>query len=249
MALTRNGKNVFTNPGTYGGAEALRHGNFIKGGLRNREFGVFGAAFTAYPNGTRGGQSFIQPRSAGSIASYKRARLEIVPAATLTPAMPMTVSGSMTLSVLAADLDQIVALVASGSAAISALTANLSAGVQLVASGTMSLSVDTALLGGIIPVDASSSMTLTPDVVMTAKAFMEASAGGPTALSPEGLAQAVWSSQTSDYNTPGTMGKAVTDAGSAGNPWSAELASNLDAGTFGAHVQKLLTKIFYLGSK
>lgn len=189
MALVRNGRNVFTNPGTYGGVETLRHGNGIKGGLRNREFGAFVSTFSAYPNGTRASQSFIQPRSAGSLASYNRARLELVPSATLTPALPMTASGSMAISVLAADLDQIVALIASGSAVISALTANLSAGVLMAANSAASMSVSSAQLGGIIPVDASASMTLTPDVVMTAKAFMVATAGGPTPLSPEGLSQ------------------------------------------------------------
>lgn len=188
MSLVRNGKSVFTNPGTYSGVEAGRIGNVVKGGFRNREVGVFGGAFTAYPNGSRAGQSFIQPRSAGSLSSYNRARLTIVPSASLTPGLPMEASSSMALTVSSADLDQIVALVASGSAAISALVANLSAGVQMVASGSMSLSVDTALLGGIIPASASSSMSIAPDVTMTALAFMEASAGGPTALSPEGLA-------------------------------------------------------------
>lgn len=188
MALVRNGRNVFTNPGTYGGVESLRHGNRIKGGLRNRET-YFSGDFNAYPNGTRASQSFIQPKSAGSLSSYNRARLSFVPSVTLTPGAPMSVSGSISLSVAAADLDQIVAIVASGSAAIAVLTANLSAGVLMAASTNGSLSVLSAQLGGIIPVDASASMSLTPDVVMSARAFMVATAGGPTPLSPEGLAQ------------------------------------------------------------
>ena len=70
-----------------------------------------------------------------------------------------------------------------------------------------------------------------------------------TDLSPENLAQAVWNTQLAEHQDTGSAGKALTDAGAAGNPWAADLASNNDAGTFGALVQKLLTKVFYLGSK
>ena len=70
-----------------------------------------------------------------------------------------------------------------------------------------------------------------------------------TDLSPENLASAVWSASASDFNDSGTMGEKMNDAGSAGNPWAAELSSNNDPGTFGAQIQKLLTRIFYLGSK
>lgn len=70
-----------------------------------------------------------------------------------------------------------------------------------------------------------------------------------TDLSPENLAQAVWNTQLAEHQDTGSAGKALTDAGAAGNPWSADLASNNDAGTFGALVQKLLTKVFFLGSK
>lgn len=70
-----------------------------------------------------------------------------------------------------------------------------------------------------------------------------------TDLSPENLAQAVWNTQLAEHQDTGSAGKALTDAGAAGNPWAADLASNNDAGTFGALVQKLLTKIFFLGSK
>ena len=238
MALVRNARSIFTNPGTYGGILTLNTGNAVKGGLRNRET-YFSGAFTAYPNGTRVSQSFIQPRNAGSISSYNRARLTLAPVASLTPGAPMNVSGSMLLSVLAADLDQIVALVASGSAAISVLTANLSAGVQMAAVGTASMSVLSAQLGGIIPVEAASSMSLSPDVTMTANAFMIAEAGGPTALSPEGLAQAVWSALLADYQIVGTMGKAMSDAGSAGDPWSTLLPGSYAPGTAGDKLSKI----------
>lgn len=115
----------------------------------------------------------------------------------------MEASASLSISVVAANLDQVIALVASGSAAIAALTANLSAGVQMVASGTASITSTLAQLGGIIPVSASGSGAVSPSVTMSALAFMEAEAGGPTPLSPEGLAQTLLDS--SDIEAGVTM--------------------------------------------
>ena len=82
-----------------------------------------------------------------------------------------------------------------------------------------------------------------------ALAHMNAEAGGPTPLSPEGLASAVWDTVLADHQEIGSTGKALNDAGSAGNPWSADLASNNTSGTFGYLVQKLLTVAKFLGLK
>lgn len=161
----------------------------------------------------------------------------------------MLASSAMVLTLVTADLDQIVALVASGAASITVDQASLSAGVLIVATASGSISVDVATLGGIIPITASNTITITPAVTMTALANMIAEAGGPTPLSPEGLAQAVWSALLADYSDTGTMGAALADAGGAGNPWAALLASNQDPGSFGEHIQKLLKTTTYLGTK
>jgi hypothetical protein len=52
-----------------------------------------------------------------------------------------------------------------------------------------------------------------------------------------------------DNNQAGTMGEKLNDAGSAGNPWAAELTSNNTEGTFGWLAQKLLTVGKFLGLK
>ncbi len=70
-------------------------------------------------------------------------------------------------------------------------SAVLSSAVSAIASGSLTIS-GSAQLGGIFEVTGSSSMILVPSVIMTAKAFMEATAGGPDPLSPQGLANAVW---------------------------------------------------------
>ena len=64
------------------------------------------------------------------------------------------------------------------------------------------------------------------------------------------LANVVWNELTANHLTAGTTGKALSDAGSAGNPWSSPITGNTTAGTFGELVgKKLLTIAKFLGLK
>lgn len=64
------------------------------------------------------------------------------------------------------------------------------------------------------------------------------------------LASAVWNALIANHLTAGTTGKALSDAGGAGNPWGTPLTGNMDAGTFGELVgKKLLTVAKFLGLK
>lgn len=60
-----------------------------------------------------------------------------------------------------------------------------------------------------------------------------------TDLSPQTLAAAVWNSTTAAYTEVGSMGKAVSDAGGAGNPWSSPVVGNTGAGSFGELVRDI----------
>ena len=246
MALVRNGRTIFQNPGTFGGAVARQSGNFVKGGLRNR-FTQLSAYFGGYNNGALQPSSFILPQKSGSISSYTGNELSIAGIANLIPAMPMTASGSLSLVVTNAQLDKVVQMIASGVLALTG-NANLAAAVAAQASGIFTLSSN-ASLGGIFPVTASSTLTLSGSAAMTAKAYMIASAGGPEELSPEGLANAILDALLADHNNAGTVGEALNSIGASGNPWSSDLASNTTPGTFGERVQKLLTTGKFLGLK
>lgn len=60
----------------------------------------------------------------------------------------------------------------------------------------------------------------------------------------------VWNEPIADHLTAGTTGKALSDAGGAGNPWSSPVVGNTEAGTFGELVgKKLLTIAKFLGLK
>lgn len=247
--LVFNGRLVFNNPQRFGGTYANQNGNIVKGGNRNRFVGGLDSKFGGYPNGHLAPSSFILPQKSGSISSYREAQEFIAGVANLTPAQPMTASATLEITLTNAQLDQIVQAIASGTISIVVSQAILAGAANANASGTCTLTVNSALCGAIFSVLANSSGVITPSVTISALAHMNAEAGGPTPLSPEGLASAVWGASAADNNDTGTMGEKVNDASAAGNPWSADLASNNTAGTFGAFVQKLLTVAKFLGLK
>lgn len=104
--------------------------------------------------------------------------------------------------------------------------------------------------GGIINILAlNGSASGTGAVTLTALGFMVPESGGPTALSPEGLANAVLDALLADHNAAGTVGEALNNVGAGANPWSSDLSTNTTPGTFGERVQKLLTTAKFLGLK
>jgi hypothetical protein len=200
------------------------------------------------PNGYNTGL-YLLPLKAGGMSSYNPAILNLVKAnADAKLGLGMVASSSLVLTVVNAQADQIVSLEGSASLALTVSNGDLSAGVQAEGTGALAIT-GTAQLGGIIPVEASASCVITPSVTMSALANMEAEAGGPTPLSPEGLADAVWDELLSDHLNAGSTGEALSNAGGAGNPWDSLLSANNDPGTFGERVQKILTKNQFIGLK
>ncbi len=189
--LLRNGRDIYQNPGRSNG-RAGELGNQVKGGFRNRFVGGLTAIFGGYANGHLSPSSFVLPTASGSLSSYTESSSAIVGTAFLTPAVPMVVTGTLVMTQGTVTLDKIAAMIASGAGVLAVNTAFLASAVQITANGTLIIS-GTATLGGIFEVSASSAMVLTPNVTSSALANMIAEAGGPTPLSPEGLASAVWS--------------------------------------------------------
>lgn len=219
------------------------------GALRNRFFGGV-LQIAATPNGYLAPIAWVLPMKPGGMASYTSSRSSIDTLfADLKAGRNLIASDNISITVSNAQLDQIVALVASSLISLAANNAAMSAAVSIDASGTFFISTLSAQLGGIFDTSASGTITITPNVSVGALANMIAVAGGPTPLSPEGLAQAVWQALLTDYPDVGTMGKALSDAGGSGNPWASPTAGNSDPGTFGKKIQDLLTRNFYLGTK
>jgi len=247
MALITNRRNAvaYTRSTLAGGTEAwdvLRQHN-----LRNTYAGSGGIDDkSGIPNGHNMG-AILLPLKAGGMSVFQDAAEITATSADAKMGRPITASSSCAITVTNAQLDKIASLAGSAALTITA-TASITSAAALVGSAACAIT-PSATLGGIIPAAGSSSCTLTPSVTISALAFMEAEAGGPTPLSPEGLADAVWDTLLSDHQDTGTAGKALSDAGGSGNPWSALLADNNDTGTFGERVQKLLTTAKFLGLK
>lgn len=248
MGLLRNGRSVFDGPLRFAGiyrfntSESLPSRNVFVGGFDQT---------ASYPvSGNLDPNAYLLPQKDGGMASYVTSQSSVaVQSASLTPARPMSATANLQLTLTNAQLDQIVSAVASGALSISAATAVLAGAANASGSGTMTITVNSSLCGAIFSVLASASGSITPSVTISAIGSMTAAGGGPTALSPEALANAVWDAATSAHQTAGSMGKAVTDAGGAGNPWSATTAGNSTAGTFGEKVQKLLTTSNFIALK
>lgn len=69
-------------------------------------------------------------------------------------------------------------------------------------------------------------------------------------LNRDTISDSVWGELTVEHTTAGTTGKALSDAGAAGNPWGSPVEGNTAAGTFGELVgNKLLTVAKFLGLK
>lgn len=143
--------------------------------------------------------------------------------------------------------------VAGTSAGVATATANtlVTSSMSASLSGVASVAAN---LGAIIPIEASSAGAASSSVNLkgTGRLGGTISIGASGYLSNddvERLAAAVWEAILADHATAGTTGKALSDAGGAGNPWSSELSSNNDPNTFGERIQKLLTKGQFLGLK
>lgn len=221
-------------------------GNSLNGNGRNRFAGGLDNKFGAYPNGNLAPSAFIMPQKSGSISTYTLSFSNIQPNVNLIPARNLEASTTSTITVTNAQLDQIVSAVANGTATISVVNAILAGAATLQANSVLQITSN-ANIGAIFSVTANANGEITVSSNLTALAFMNAEAGGPPPLSPEGLANAVWSSLAADNNEPNTMGEKLNDAGSAGNPWAANLVDNNTPNTFGWFVQKLLTVAKFLG--
>ena len=71
------------------------------------------------------------------------------------------------------------------------------------------------------------------DAAQHATGHMEATVLPYSDLSPQGLANAVWNALAAGSNEGGTMGEKLNAAGTAGDPWTAELPASYVDGTAG----------------
>lgn len=199
------------------------------------------------------GSAFMMPMSSGEIGAQRIEGIATVTAAGLSAMIAALDAIAGTSTVLGAANAIGLVTVAGTSAGVATITADTLVASSM--SGTIAgIATVAANLGAVIPCEASAAGVATSSVNLKGIGRLNGviSIGASGYLSNddvERLAKAVWDVVSAEHLTAGTTGKALSDAGGAGNPWSSPLAGNNTSGTFGERVQKLLTVAKFMGTK
>jgi len=104
-------------------------------------------------------------------------------------------------------------------------------------------------MGILLPLaaDLVGSSTLTADLKGNADLACHIYVNSGTATVDE-IVAGVWNALAADYDTSGTMGQKLNAAGTAGDPWTADLTSYA-AGTAGKKLRDGLTKVGFISLK
>ena len=129
---------------------------------------------------------------------------------------------------------------------------NYAGGIKLTNMTTVGTTVSFNAPSGRLIVDSTDTQG---SIIARGVGSITGTTGGTTVtqtdlINRDTISDSVWDELTAGHTTAGTTGKALSDAGSAGNPWSSPITGNTDAGTFGELVgKKLLTVAKFLGLK
>jgi len=201
---------------------------------------------SSFPGGYNPPYSWILAPKAGGISSRNNTTFSVTATAAIAGGLPGSASATVTFSTTATG-----GLIVSGSG--SAQIDFSSSGTLISVadgSGSATLTFSTsALIGALAGVSGSATITLSPDATSYAVGFMSGTSTNETEFSEAALARAVWSALKADYDEAGTMGEALNNAGSAGDPWSTALPGSYTAGTAGYILSKCLTVAKFLGLK
>lgn len=191
--------------------------------------------YSGFPLGYNSSYSWALPPKSGGISMRTTGTGTF--AADLVPTRPMTIdiTGTGTLAATAAlAISMSIDLDGSGTFAAS-IEGRLAMSVDFTGSGELEAAI--GALGNMLA-DFTGSGDLDATIGGIADMDMDIVVTG-TGLTLENVSIAVWESLAADFNTAGTMGEKLNDAGSAGNPWASLLASNNSAGSFGEFIQAL----------
>lgn len=229
MALWPNARYVNRSPnrffGNPPGLDVIPRGN---GDRMNRFLAGEGqhSRWASTPDGY-GMQAYVPPIFAGSMSAHRRI-VDLTPSANLLSGGPMTGTGTVVDMAGSASLSMVVSM--SGTGAFT-LTGTGALAMTIKLSGTASVSfTGSGSLAMIVPISGTGSVvTFTGSANLKGRLSLSGSWTPFTALSPEGLASALWGTPAAQANEPGTMGEKLNDAGSASNPWTEVIESGYTA--------------------
>ena len=193
----------------YGG---LRSNYSMSGSNRNQYAGGY-SNFGSTPNGYLHPYSWIMAPYTGGMATYTSLRASIYAAQLdFVSGINLTSSMSAGITLSNAQLDQIVSLIASITGSMGITNAQLAAVAGISSSMSASMSITNAELGAIVSLVISMSGSISTQFNAFATANMVADIGGATALSPEGLAEAVWNYLKANPTVTGSMKEVLEKA-------------------------------------
>lgn len=122
---------------------------------------------------------------------------------------------------------------------------SLIVGLAITLAGSGNMTAAMSLISG-LAITLAGSGALTANLKGTASLECEILVN-EGAANAQTIAAAVWNAEAADYNTSGSMGEKLNDAGSAGNPWTD--TSTYGAGTKGKLLQDALSTNKFLALK
>jgi hypothetical protein len=199
------------------------------GGTRFRSFVNEKMPRTASIPTGYGIRAYTQSIKAGGMSAYGKEIVTGTFIGNLLQGGPMSGTGSMTLSGDNMNLSLVISMAGTGTIILSGDNCELKLTMGLSGTGSIELTGDDNSLSMIIPLAGIGTIELTGISDLRGKLSLSGEWTPYTTLSPENLAAAVWNAVAASYNTSGSMGEKLNDAGSASNPWTEVLEGTYTA--------------------
>lgn len=241
--LLNNGFTIYHGNLAEGSAHALLPGQWnsyrqFEKGLTHQDGDASVRKTTAEPPGHYLPRVYHPPILAGDMALRTDGAGDL--AGNLIPTRPMSIdltgAGSM-VAVGALVVSMALAMAGSGS-----LTASIQGRLNATLDMTGSGGLTAAMTGlGNMVLDALGQGDLDATIAAFGDMEIDLVVTG-TGLSTANVGAAVWQALAASFNSPGTMGEKLNDAGSAANPWTEDLSGPQTAGTAG-YMLKIVQQI------
>lgn len=170
------------------------------------------------PSGHLAPSSWVLPYKPGAMSAFTSCVVTVTPG-TLNLAAGINIDGNSTFTFTVGPSDGQLVVSAVGSTSINFSTAaNLAGALSAQGAASFSFTVNNATLGAIINAEGSAPITWSLSATPRATGNLSGDITPFTELSPQSLADAVWSALANAYTASGTMGELLNSAGSAADP-------------------------------
>jgi hypothetical protein len=200
------------------------------------------------PSGYNTPKAIVMPITAGGMSSYFKAAGSCT--VSLTMAKGRNISGTSDGAATVAATLQLIVSMTGAASGVATAQGNLLA--VLLMSGTIDgSSTASATVGALAWCYGSVAGSSTASLVSYATGRLYGSIYvNESQATVDQIVTGIWDAQTDDHDLEGSMGAAVKAAGTAGDPWTANLDDYKDTDSAGYHIkQKLLTTSKFLGLK